>query len=524
MSSLSAALNRTHWPLALGTWALGWLAMAGLESHVDLANLSMVLVLTSALATLWLPMAASGALTTAAVLAFNWFFVPPRFAFNVDLRQDALLLLAMLAVGWIIAALMDRQRQLAERARRSTEQVQRLQQLAEALRASAEPAQQVATLQQALATLLGQQPRLLVLQGDLPPTDDAAAALLLGAPSSHELTGLWHCLRMGQAFGPGTGRHEDLPEWYWPLRAQHAPLGAAMIRFDALSAPADDALAQAQALCDQAGLALQRAQSQRQADRARDQAQLQQVRNALLAAISHDFRTPLATILGSATSLRDQDQRLSAEQRTRLLARIADEAEQLARMADNTLQLARLDAPGVTLTLDWQSAEELVGAVMARARGRDPQQRLRARVEPDLPLVRCDALLMTQLLDNLIQNALTHGGPTTPVELLVRRLQGHVVFAVRDRGPGVDPAWRERIFEVFQRGQPRADGDADAAGTAPSARSAGVGLAVCRAIAQAHGGTLKLRARSHGGASFECWLPEQPVPEARPAAHAETAA
>ena len=100
-----------------------------------------------------------------------------------------------------------------------------------------------------------------------------------------------------------------------------------------------------------------------------------------------------------------------------------------------------------------------------------------------------------------------YSAPPAPVELLVRRCAQHIVFAVRDRGSGVEPAWRERIFEVFQRGEPQADG-ADGA----ARRGAGVGLAVCRAIARAHGGELKLRPRAHGGASFECWLPEHAPP------------
>ena len=145
------------------------------------------------------------------------------------------------------------------------------------------------------------------------------------------------------------------------------------------------------------------------------------MRNALLAAISHDYRTPLATILGAASSLHDQADRLDAAQRQRLAARIVQEAEHLSRLTDNTLQLARLDAPGVTLRMDWESAEEIVGTVLRRARLRAPARPLRARLEPGLPLLRCDAMLLTQMLDNLVDNALKHTPPDTPVEILVRQ-------------------------------------------------------------------------------------------------------
>lgn len=509
-----------RWLPALGVWALAWAAMVLLQQRVDLANLAMVLVLASALATLWLPVPASLASSALSVLAFNWWFVPPRFTLAVDLRQDALLLGAMLGVSWIVAAVMARQRWLGERARRYGERVLQLQRLSEALRDSPEPAHQAGLLQATLAELLGRPVGLLVLQAPLPATDDDGAALMLGEPNAHERAGLWQCLRQGRAFGPGTGAHAELPEWYFPLRARQAAYGAAMVRLDAADLPGDDVRAQAQALCDLMGGVLQRAHSEAGARRAQEQAQLQQVRNALLAAISHDYRTPLAAIMGAASSLREQGERLSPAQRTRLLDSVVDETAQLARLTDNTLQLARLDAPGVQLALDWQSPEEIVGALMARLRARDlhagGQARLRARIEPGVPLVRCDALLMMQLLENLLDNALKYSEPPAPVELVVRRQPGHVVFAVRDRGPGVEPAWRERIFQVFQRAglQPAPTG-------AQRPRSAGVGLAVCRAIAHAHGGELRLRPRGHGGTAFECWLPEQVVPAV--AQHEETA-
>ena len=496
-----------RWLPALAVWALAWGAMALLQERVDLANLAMVLVLASAVATLWLPISASLALTAVSVLAFNWSFVPPRFTFAVNLQQDALLLAAMLGVSWIVAAVVARQRWLGASARRYAERVQQLQRLGEALRDSAEPAHQAGLLQATLAELLGEPPRLLLLRGALPATDDDGAALILGEPSAHERAGLWQCLRQGRPFGPGTGAHAELSEWYFPMRARHAAFGAAMVSIDEADPPGDDVRAQAQALCDLMGGVLQRAHSEAGARRAREEAQLQQVRNALLAAISHDYRTPLAAIMGAASSLREQGERLSAAQRERLLQSIVDETAQLARLTDNTLQLARLDAPGVQLTLDWESPEEIVGALVARLRQRDPQQRLRVRVEPGVPLVRCDALLMMQMLENLVDNALKYSEPPSPVELVVRRQPGHVVFAVRDRGPGVEPAWRERIFQVFQRAELQ---PAPTASARP--RSAGVGLAVCRAIARAHGGELRLRPRGHGGTAFECWLPEQAVP------------
>lgn len=505
--SSTALLRLGHAGLAFAVWASAWALMAALEDHLDLGSLAMVLVLASTLATLWLPVLPSNLVTAASVLAFDWFFVPPRHAWSVDLRQDALLLVTTLGISWIVAGVMGRQRREAARARRYGERVQQLYQFGQTVRESAEPTHQAGVLQEALAEVLGKRPCLLLLRASLPPADDADATIELGEAAPEERAGLWQCLRQGQPFGPGTGRYEDMPEWYFPMRARLAAFGAAMIRLGDEGPRDDEARAQAQALCDLMGTVLQRAQVQRGADAAREQAHAEQVRNAMLAAISHDYRTPLAAIMGAASSLLDQGERMAAPQRQGLAAGILEETEHLARLTDNTLQLARLGASqGAALSPDWESPEEIVGAVMRRQRSREGHERLRARVEPGLPLVRCDPFLMAQMLENLIDNALKYSDPPAPVELLVRKQENRVLFAVRDRGYGVGPPWRERIFQVFQRG------DSQPGAHARRTRSAGVGLAVCRAIARAHGGELVLRPRAHGGSSFECWLPEAVVP------------
>ena len=319
---------------------------------------------------------------------------------------------------------------------------------------------------------------------------------------------MWHCVRLCRQFGQGTQHEPDLPALYLPLRGgtEGEAFGAALIPLDHTEVATLDVLVQAQALCDQLGQLLHRARTQRQAESAHAHAQAHAVRNALLAAISHDYRTPLAAIMGAASSLRDQGGKLAPAQRERLAESIVAETRQLSRITDNTLQLVRLDAPGVKLNLDWESPDELAGAAIDSARRHDPERRFKVWAEPDLPLMRCDAVLFSQMLENLIDNALKYSDSPAPVELDVRRHGEHIVFAVRDSGPGVEPAWREKIFEVFQRGDWRSGGNSQAQ------RGAGVGLAVCRSIALAHGGERLLRQREHGGSSFECWLHEEDAP------------
>ncbi len=509
--------NPARFGLAALAWALGWAALLMLDGQVDLSNLAMLLVLSSAVASLWLPIAVSVACSAVAVLAFNWTFVPPRGTFSVDLHQHALLLVAMLLVSWIVAALMAALRKQVRLAERHAVQAEQLRTWGDTLRDSIDPLAQVGALHEALVALSGNQVALLALKGGMPLADQDDAALRVGEADADQLAGLWLCLRQGQAMGPGTPLHAQQPDWYFPFRGRGLSLGAAVLRGrGVVGGTADMGLrAHAQALCDQMGQALQRALVSHEEQQTREQAQTQGVRNALLAAISHDYRTPLATIMGAASSLDEQAERLNAQQRQRLAHSIVEEVAQLSRLTDNTLQLVRLDAPGVTLRCDWESAEEIVGVVLRHARQRDPTRRVRARLEPALPLLWCDAMLMSQLLDNLVDNALKYSPPESPVELLVRLQAGAVVLAVRDRGPGVAPAWREKIFDVFHRGAEPMSGQAKSSLGLPLRSGAGVGLAVCRAIARAHGGELRLRPRSHGGCSFECVLPLKQQPESQ---------
>lgn len=464
------------WP-AFAVWAAAWAAMLALDGRLDLASLALLLVLAAAVQALWWPLPLCIAASVAAVLAFNVVFVPPRGSLTVDLHAHALLLATLMAVSGLVATLVSRQRRLAAQAQVHARRAEQLRRFGDALRAETDPLAQAARLQQALHP----DAKLLLADGRV-----------LGTPTADERAGLELAHRRAQAMGPGTGSHDEQPAWYLPLRGREACQGAAVL-------PSGEDPAERehhQALCDQAGAALERSAALAAAAAAHDAAQQATLRNTLLAAIAHDHRTPLASILGSAEVLLEQGERVPPAQRQRLAATIADEARALARLTDNTLQLARLQSGRIDLQRDWESAEELVGGALARHRARG----VKARVEPGLPLVHCDAALVVQALENLLDNALKHGAP--PVELLARRIAGDLVLAVRDRGPGVPPSERERLFDAFRRG-PAAGG-----------RGAGIGLALGRAVAQAHGGTLRLRARGHGGSAFELVLPLTEAPPA----------
>jgi two-component system sensor histidine kinase KdpD len=505
-----------HHGFALLAWVVAWATMFALEQKLDLANLAMLMVLASALSAMWLPAWASVVISAVAVVAFNWYFVPPKFTFTVELYQNALLLVVLLLVNWIIAGLMIRQRYLADSALVLASREARLRQWGDTLRDASDPAAHAAALRTALEETTGSEVAVFVLRS-LHARPEDSTTLQVGEPSSEQRSGLVLCLQEGRAMGAASGRYEQLPDVYLPLRGRGITLGAALLIGLGRHKDGIQLLPHLQALCDQMGSALQRSLMAAQEQQAREQLQLQTTRNALLASISHDYRTPLATIMGAASALQEQGDRMDSSQRQQLTSGIVEESERLARLTENTLQLARLDAPAVSLRCDWESAEEIVGAVIRRLRQRPESNRVHAWVEPDLPLLWCDAMLVSQLLDNLLDNALKYSPADTPVELHAKVIKDDLVLTVSDKGPGIAPAWREKVFEVFQRGDsPKSIDRPDID------RGAGVGLAVCRAIARAHQGELLLRARGEGGCLFECRLPTRghgqsisdvPVPE-----------
>jgi two-component system sensor histidine kinase KdpD len=251
----------------------------------------------------------------------------------------------------------------------------------------------------------------------------------------------------------------------------------------------------AQAVCTLVAQSLLRLKLTQAMQLAREEAQRQQLQSTFLAAISHDLRTPLAAVVGAASALQTQRDKLAPAEQERLLGSIVSEANYLSTVTENTLQLVRLGNAG-KLRLDWESIEEIVGAVLARVRQRDPARRVRSQVPAGLPLIRADPVLLAQLLDNLLDNALKYSGEA--IDLVVAVRDGALNVCVQDRGPGVAPGQESAIFEPYRR--------SDRSGQ----RGAGLGLALCRAIANAHGGALTLGRRRAGGSSFRLSLPVEP--------------
>jgi two-component system sensor histidine kinase KdpD len=311
--------------------------------------------------------------------------------------------------------------------------------------------------------------------------------------------GLRCCVGEAAVLGPGTGRWPGLDAWYVPLGPRDSVVGAACV------APADAADAvgreHAEAIAALLAQAIGRLRLA-EANLATSAAlQRQHLQSTFLAAVSHDLRTPLTAIVAAASSLQQQRARLPVGEQDRLLAAIVADASHLSAVTENTLQLVRLAAGGEALRLEWQAVEEIVGSVVARLRARPGGDRIGVRIAADLPLVRGDATLLGQLVGNLLDNALKYS--EGPVQLVALRAGKRLLVSVKDRGGGVGEADRARVFEPFYRG-----------GRIGATRGAGLGLALCKAIADVHGASLVVSARPRGGTRFTLALPVEAQPEA----------
>jgi two-component system sensor histidine kinase KdpD len=301
------------------------------------------------------------------------------------------------------------------------------------------------------------------------------------------LDGMTCCMREAATLGPGTGRWPGLNAWYLPLGDKARMHGAARVE----PAPAYDTGGRehAEALCALLAQALWRLQLSTSMQAAQGEAQRQQVQSTFLAAISHDLRTPLAAVVGAASALQTQGDKLGPAEQARLLASIASEASYLSTVTENTLQLVQLSNASQPPARQWESLEEIVGAVLARVRKRDPERRITSTVQAGLPLVKADPVLLAQLADNLLDNALKYSAGA--IELVVHAEGNTLQLAVKDRGPQIPADKYEAIFAPYARG--------DQSGP----RGAGLGLALCRAIAEAHQGQLSIAPGSGAGESGE---------------------
>jgi K+-sensing histidine kinase KdpD len=237
----------------------------------------------------------------------------------------------------------------------------------------------------------------------------------------------------------------------------------------------------------------------RQAEKARRHAEVEGLRNALLSALSHDLRTPLTALVGASAALCED--RLEVGQRRAFSHMVAEEARRLNRLVTNLLELTRLESGGVRAKQVPQTIDEVIGSALCRLERQLEGRCVRTDVPEHIPMAAFDPVLIEQVIINLVENAMRHAGPSSPIEIASRFEVDRILVEVADHGPGVRSGDEEKVFDKLYRGPNAVRGDG----------GVGLGLTICRAIVTAHDGRIWLENRKGGGAVVRFTLPAHPV-------------
>jgi two-component system sensor histidine kinase KdpD len=443
-----------------------------------------------------------------ASLAYNFFFLPPVHTFTIAEPTNVAAFFFFLLVAILVSNLAARVRtqMLDTRKRaRTTEALYGFSRKIAGIGAIDDllwaAAYQIASmLRLDVVVLLPEQERLVVKIG-YPPEDEIDAADIGAAKWAFETnTPAGH----GAATLPGAKR------LFLPLRTARGAIGVVGLsraRRGALLAPDERRLLDS--LLDQIAIAIERITLAQEMDRIRVAAEAERLRSALLSSLSHDLKTPLASIIGAASSLRQYGAGFDASDREELVRTIESEAERLNRFVINLLDMTRLESGTIAIERVPVDLAEVVATALDRTARSLAGHRVEVDIEPDLPMLRLDPVLFEQALVNLLENAAKYAPAGTLVTVAARRAAGGVVLAVADEGPGIPVGEIGRIFEKFYRAHDR---DRRPAGT-------GLGLAICHGFIEALGGTITAANRSdRSGAVFTTVFPAAIVAaERRPA-------
>ncbi len=439
------------------------------------------------------------------VAAFDICFVPPRWTFAVADTQYLLTFLVMLLTALVISTLTGRVQFQAESARSRERRTAALYAISRELAATQNHEQIARTalkhVQEAsdvrAVVLLPDHDRKLVPTG----LQEDGYAL-----SQHDEAVAKWVLEHGQIAGRGTSTLPGAEGTYLPLATSRGTMGVlGVVPVTGAQALDLEQLHLLQAFAGLVALALQRADLEAEADRIRLDIETERLRNSLLSAVSHDLRTPLSVITGASSTLLETDLSLEPTVRRELVSSILHESERLNRLVVNLLDMTRLQAGALAVQKQWQPIEEVVGAALARLSRQLEQHPLSTHIADDLPFAPLDDLLIQQVLVNLLENAVRHTPPGTPIELSACKRDNSVVIEVADHGPGLPTGEPGRLFDKFYR-----------AGQSMARSGTGLGLAICRGIIELHGGKIQAENRPGGGAVFRFSLPLEGGPPAMP--------
>lgn len=436
------------------------------------------------------------------VLAYNFFSLPPLYTFTIAEPENVLTLVTFLAIAIIgsnLAAGVHAQA-LALRSRSRT---------TEELLAFSRKIAAVTTLDNLLMATTYQIASMLELRVIILMLDHDGLVVKASYPHAAEISGgelaaaKW-CWANDRAAGRGTDAPPVSKRFYLPLRTGRGGVGVLGLDQDrpGVFLSSDDRHL-LDALMDLAALGIERITLQAELDKAKLQAESERVRSALLTSISHDLGTPLASIIGAASSLKSVGARYTEEQRSELVSTILEESERLNRFVGNLLDMTRLESGAITPKLEWIDLSEIVATALRRVGKMVSHHSVKVNISAELPMLHLDFILFEQVMVNLLDNAAKYAESGSLIEIRARQERASVVIHVLDEGKGIPLGQTESIFEKFHRVD---EGDRRRVGT-------GLGLAICRGFVEVMGGTILARNRTdRSGADFIIGFPT-PLPE-----------
>ncbi len=470
---------------------LSWL----IAPYLTLANLIMVYLAGVVLVARYAGRGPSIVASFLSVLTFDFLFVPPRFSFTITDTEYTITFLVMLAVSLMISHLTTRLRNQADTSRLRERRTAALYALSREL-ASNRGTEQLLELAVRHISEVFESPVVAFLpdaKGRLTPKTGWPATFQLNP--KEQAVAQW-TYDLGQIAGRGTDTLPSSQYLYVPMIAGN-PIGALGVQpTDPKRLLIPEQLHLLEAFAHQTALALECDRLEEQTHQATLQIETERLRNAILTSIPHDLRTPLAAILGSASSLLESDGSLDLATRRELLQNICDEAERLRAVLNNVLDLTKLESG--TLQVHKDDAlpiEEPLSSALARVEKHLADRPVSTQIVPDLPMIPMDATLIEQVLMNLLDNALKYTPAGSPIDIRAFLEDHAVVVEVADRGPGLPGDDPDQLFEKFYRGDQQ------------GREGFGLGLTICRGIIKAHGGEIHAQQRPGGGARFWFTLP-----------------
>jgi len=480
---------------SIGIVALVTLAGAFVRDYFATANLTMLYLLAVVFVAVQWGRGPAILTATLSVLTFDFFLIPPRFSFAITEAQYLLTFAGLLLVGVVISNLAGRVREQAEAVRRREAYTTALYALSNDLAAARDVKSIADAVLRHIDATFSRAAAVLLPAGEVLRPVSASPNFPLDENEEAVAT---YAFRHGEMTGYGTDTLPGARGSYIPMKTAQGVVGVLGI-----TRPGDDATALTQeqrrlvqAFASQSALALARANLadvSRRLDLSRETERLQ---SALLNSISHDLRTPLASITGALSMVVDADAMLTDETRRELLEGAKEQADYLNRLVGNLLEMTRLGGGAIKLRMERADVEDLVGAVLTQMDEALNGREVKVTVEPNLPQIPMDFVLMIQALINVLDNAVRYSPPGTPIDVRAWWEAGQVHIQIADRGPGVPVSELGRIFDKFHR--IRRPGDAG---------GVGLGLTISAGIVELHGGRIWAENRGGGGLAVTVTLP-----------------